>query len=90
MSAGAVLLGFGYIFVLPRSEALAALHVHSGEASQLFWQFVKMTVMNCGWLLLGAGIALHAGVFRTHFSPVSSPSPHESALRRPPQNQPAR
>ena len=48
----------------------------SSGAHALAWHAVKLVVMNCGWLLLGLGLALHAQVFSISPPPRKlSPSP---------------
>ena len=39
------------------------------RATALAWHAVKLVVMNCGWLLFGLGLALHAQVFSDFSSP---------------------
>jgi hypothetical protein len=86
--AGAFLLGFGYVVVMPLYEARVIEpfstkgHFHGSPSTALAWHVVKLMVMNLGWLLFGIGIAMHADIFG---SPVRRPraqarslSPHES------------
>ncbi len=77
--AGALMLAFGYTFVLPMYEAGVLerfaeqrRHYHGSAATALAWNVVKITVMNFGWLVFGAGMALHAGLVRL---PVRKPQP---------------
>ena len=80
--AGALLLGFGYVVMMPLYEAriIAPLsskgHSHGGAETALAWHVVKMVVMNIGWLLFGIGIAMHANIF-------GSPAPRPRAQTRP-------
>jgi hypothetical protein len=81
--AGALLLAFGYSFVLPMYEAGVLerfaeqrRHYHGSAATALAWNVVKITVMNFGWLVFGTGIALHAGLIRL---PVRKPQPVPAA-----------
>ena len=87
--AGAALLGFGYVIMMPMYEA-GAIELFSKRgryqgdpSSAVAWHCVKLVVMNGGWLLFGIGLALHAKVFTApaprRVSPVSPPtrSPHE-------------
>ncbi|HSP42464.1 MAG TPA: hypothetical protein VLO11_06320 [Luteolibacter sp.] len=69
--AGALMLAFGYTFVLPMYEAGVLerfaeqrRHYHGSAGTALAWNVVKVTVMNFGWLVFGAGMALHAGLVR--------------------------
>jgi len=89
--AGALLLGFGYMVLMPMYEADAIeLFSRSGRyrgsaASATAWHCLKLVLMNGGWLLFGIGLAMHAKIFtapaapRRAVSPVSPPtrSPHE-------------
>ncbi|MEO5714344.1 MAG: hypothetical protein ABIT37_12730 [Luteolibacter sp.] len=65
--AGALMLGFGYVIVMPLCEAglierysPGRTHYHGTAATALAWQVVKLISMNCGWLFFGLGVALHA------------------------------
>jgi hypothetical protein len=83
--SGSLLLGFGYALLLPLYDAgLIERYSPAGGATALGWHAVKMVVMNCGWLLLGIGLALHAKVF-TSFPPPRrfSPSPLVSPVHSP-------
>ncbi len=69
--AGALLLGFGYAVVMPLYEAGIIeryapdrTRYHGTAATALAWQAVKLISMNCGWLLFGLGVALHAKLIR--------------------------
>lgn len=75
--SGALLLGFGYSLLLPLYDAgLIERYSPVSGASALAWHAVKMVVMNCGWLLFGLGLALHAQVFSLSPPPRKlSPSP---------------
>ena len=74
---GAFLLGFGYAVMMPLYEAGVIERLsprgryHGGVATAMGWHAVKLVVMNAGWLLFGAGVAMHAKVLR---SPASHPS----------------
>ncbi len=88
---GALLLGCGYMILMPMYEAKAIeLFSKSGRyqgsaATATAWHCVKLVMMNGGWLFFGIGLALHAKIFtapaapRRTASPVSPPtrSPHE-------------
>jgi hypothetical protein len=87
--AGAFLLGFGYVFVMPLYEAgrieriSVRGHYHGDAATALAWHVVKLVVMNLGWLLFGIGIALHANILgspapRTRVATRKISSRHES------------
>ncbi|MCF7675902.1 MAG: hypothetical protein K9N23_08480 [Akkermansiaceae bacterium] len=70
MMTGALLLGIGYVVLLPLQESglLAAGgqgHGHESVIHSTAWQLVRLVVMNLGWLLLGGGLALHARSNRT-------------------------
>lgn len=72
--AGALLLGFGYAVMMPLYEAGVLKYYspkavgQSGAASVVAWHAVKLVVMNAGWLLFGAGVAMHAKIFGSHAS----------------------
>jgi hypothetical protein len=69
MMAGALLLCFGYAFLVPMYEAgkiekfHPRAHLHD-PASALGWHAVKLVVMNAGWLVFGLGLGLHSGLLR--------------------------
>jgi hypothetical protein len=75
--AGSLLLGFGYSVMLPSYDAgLIERFSPASGATALAWHAVKLVVMNCGWLLFGLGLALHARVFSISPPPRKlSPSP---------------
>ncbi len=75
--SGAFLLGFGYSLLLPLYDAgLIERYSPVSSATALGWHVVKLVVMNCGWLLFGLGLALHAQVFSISPPPRKlSPSP---------------
>lgn len=87
--SGALLLGFGYVVMLPMYESRSiqrfslASHCRGNGFNAVAWHSVKLVVMNSGWLLLGLGVAMHFKTF-TATSPlpkISSPVPlpsHES------------
>jgi hypothetical protein len=89
LMAGALMLAFGYAVVMPLYQGGVVMAV-TPTGGALFeytwvevgWHLVKMVAMNGGWLVLGIGVALHAGLFETEKSsapvqvPSSSPS-HE-------------
>lgn len=88
LMAGAILLAFGYAVVMPLyqggiiqpvSAIGGALFEHT--AGQVGWHLAKMVSMNGGWLVLGIGTAMHAGLFETEKSsaPLQVPlsSSHE-------------
>lgn len=88
--AGSLLLGFGYMILMPMYEAgviegISPRGIYRGsEATAMAWQCVKMVVMNGGWLLFGLGMAMHAKVFapaapRRELSPPAPLATHESA-----------
>ncbi len=65
--AGSLLLGFGYAVILPLYEAGVIeryapqrMHYHGTAATALAWHAVKLVAMNCGWLIFGLGVAIHA------------------------------
>ncbi len=85
---GALLLGFGYSFLMPLyASGMVLPYVpgarHAGgSAEALAWQVVKLVVMNAGWLFFGLGVAMHANLFHAPRK-VSRPLPrtvssHES------------
>ena len=78
MVAGSLMLAFGYAVVLPAYTAKLIPSISSpaavDSASALGWHLVKLVTMNLGWLLFGAGIAMHAKVF-------PSPAPHGKAAQ---------
>lgn len=79
--AGALLLGFGYVVMMPLYEAKIIepfsprARYQIGAADALAWHVVKLVVMNLGWLLFGLGIAFHANI-------LSLPSPRPRAAAR--------
>jgi dipeptide/tripeptide permease len=79
--SGALLLGFGYVVMMPLYEAgvierfSSRGHFRGSPETALAWHVVKLVVMNVGWLLFGIGIALHAKI-------LSSPSPRPRAANR--------
>ncbi len=76
--AGSLLLGFGYAVMLPLYDAglLPRFSSNGCSASAVAWHAVKIVVMNCGWLLFGLGLALHAQVYSVSPPPRKlSPSP---------------
>lgn len=82
--AGSLLLGFGYAVVLPLYDAglLPRFSANGSSAAALGWHVVKLVVMNCGWLLFGLGLALHAKIFapsppRRKLSPSPLTPPRE-------------
>lgn len=81
MVSGALMLAFGYMIIRPMYETghlrtyNEFLSAHPKAATWLAWTVVNMVVMNAGWLLFGAGLALHAGLIRFPARrPVSSTS----------------
>jgi hypothetical protein len=88
LMAGALLLAFGYCFMLPLYEAGVLehyspnrVHYHGNPATALGWHVIKMVVMNLGWLVLGLGFAMHAKIFTSPLprrsSEIQLPSSHE-------------
>jgi hypothetical protein len=76
--AGALMLAFGYCFLVPLYEAgilepysPSRLHYHGSAANALGWHITKLVVMNLGWLVMGLGFAMHAKI-------LASPSPRRS------------
>lgn len=72
--AGALMLGIGYSVMLPLFEVGLIGKISkdaNNSAISMIWPAVKMIVMNGGWLLFGAGLALHARIF-------SLPSPNRN------------
>jgi len=71
LMAGASLLGFGYVLILPMYEAglIERLsprgHYHGSEATAIGWHIVKLVVMNIGWLVFGLGVAMHAKILNS-------------------------
>lgn len=66
--SGALLLGFGYAFLMPMYEAgiikpVSPRNAGSAADAAFAWNSVKLIVMNGGWLLFGLGVCLHAKVF---------------------------
>jgi uncharacterized membrane protein len=88
LMAGALMLAFGYCFMLPLLEAgvlehysPARLHYHGSADTALGWHVTKLTVMNLGWLVMGLGFAMHARIL-VSTSPrrsreIQLPSPNE-------------
>jgi len=87
--AGALMLAFGYCFMVPLYEAgilepysPARLHYHGSPATALGWHVTKLVVMNLGWLVMGLGFAMHAKILASPFPRLSReiqlPSPNES------------
>ncbi|MGL4401648.1 MAG: hypothetical protein ACRCXD_17445 [Luteolibacter sp.] len=87
--SGSLLLGIGYALLLPLYDAgLIERFSPASGATALGWHAVKMVVMNCGWLFLGIGLAMHAKVFPSfppprRFSPSPLGSPAHSPLTAP-------
>ena len=87
MVAGSLLLGFGYSVMLPLYEAgiiepLTSRILLENPSTALAWHAVKLAVMNGGWLVLGTGLAMHAGVLPSPATrKVTSPRPQ--ALSQP-------
>ena len=84
--SGALLLAFGYAFLMPLYEAgvleryaPSRLHDHGSAASALAWHVVKLVTMNVGWLIFGIGLAMHANIFGAPAPtrPSVSYAPHE-------------
>ena len=79
--AGALLLGLGYVVVMPSYETglverYSPMRPFRGSSSTaLAWHTVKLASLNSGWLLFGLGVALHAKLFS--LAPASR-SPHPS------------
>ena len=82
---GAVLLGLGYGLMAPLQEAgILGQTLILGEPAEgivISWKMTKSVIMNSGWLLLGLGLAMHAGIFprltKRTCLPISNGS-HES------------
>jgi len=89
LMAGAVLLTLGYSVVMPLYQAgvliplsmVGIVPVDPDHA--LAWHVVKVVSMNGGWLLLGLGLALHAGIFESTTSPAPVESPSNRPLHEP-------
>lgn len=69
LMTGALMLGFGYGLLLPLYEAGLIeryvpnrTHYHGSAADAIGWHAVKLMVMNLGWLVFGAGLAMHASL----------------------------
>ena len=80
MMTGALLLGIGYVVLLPLQESglLAADgHGHESVIHSTAWQLGRLMVMNLGWLLLGGGLALHVRSHRTSLR-NDNPPPEDS------------
>jgi hypothetical protein len=48
------------------------------------WHLVKLFTMNAGWLMLGAGLAIHAQLFRAAAAPAAgtvepAPKPEQAS-----------
>ena len=86
MVAGSLLLGFGYAVMLPLYEAgiierMNYVILLENSATALAWHAVKLVVMNGGWLVLGTGLAMHAGVLPSPVPrKVTSPRPQALSL----------
>ena len=86
---GAFLLALGYSVVMPLYQAgvlvpLSMVGVAPVDPdTALAWHVVKVVSMNGGWLLLGLGLALHAGIFETAKSPAPVASPSTSPVHGP-------
>lgn len=86
---GAFLLALGYSVVMPLYQAgvlvpLSMVGVTPVDPdTALAWHVVKVVSMNGGWLLLGLGLALHAGIFETAKSPAPVASPTTSPVHGP-------
>ncbi len=79
--SGALMLGFGYVVLLPLYEARILEpfsptgHYHGSAATALGFHVVKTVTMNVGWLLFGIGTALHAKL-------LTAPAPLLRAVNR--------
>lgn len=86
MMFGALMLGFGYVLVLPLYHAGiiqtvgAANHLQTNADIAMAWQAVRIFAMNGGWLLFGLGLAWHAKTMSLR---------KKSPLEIPPQTHPA-
>jgi hypothetical protein len=82
--SGAALLAFGYSILTPLYQAgiLVPLDqigmVGTNPDAVIIWHGVRMLAMNGGWLLLGLGLAAHAGLFETAKSPAPVQAPRTS------------
>ncbi len=89
LMAGAVLLTLGYSVVMPLYQAgllipLSMVGIVPVDPDlALAWHVVKVVSMNGGWLLLGVGLALHAGIFESTASPAPVESPSTTPLHGP-------
>lgn len=83
MMAGALLLAFGYVLMLPLYEAGVLeryspnrLTYEGSAATAMGWHAIKLVVMNVGWLVFGLGLAMHAKIL--------NPAPIQNPLREAP------
>lgn len=89
MVGGAFLLGFGYAIMMPLYEAgvieriSSRGHYHGSAATAMGWHAVKLVIMNVGWLLFGAGVAMHAKILRSPASATSRETPLPAMSSRP-------
>lgn len=78
---GSMLLAFGYAVLVPLYEARviekfsSSAHYHGDPSVAMAWHVVKLFTMNCGWLLLGLGLAMHARLFRPQHESAVTPAP---------------
>lgn len=75
--SGALMLGFGYCFLVPLYEAgilepysPSRLHHHGSAATAFGWHVTKLVVMNLGWLVMGLGFAMHAKILVSPSTPA--------------------
>ena len=86
---GAFLLAVGYAVVMPLYQAgilvpLSQVGPATDDlASPVLWHLVKVVSMNGGWLTVGVGLALHAGLFETEKSPAPVEAPSSSPAHGP-------
>lgn len=89
LMSGAILLAFGYAVVMPLYQAGVLLPVSRIGAmpgdpdTAIIWHAVKTFSMNAGWLFLGLGLAMHAGLFETTKSPAPVQAPRTSPVHEP-------
>jgi hypothetical protein len=81
--SGALLLGLGYMVILPLHHAGVIAPAKAPAAGNsdavVFWQAVRMTVMNGGWLCFGLGLAWHAHLMKPRKNSPCDSSPHPPA-----------
>jgi hypothetical protein len=79
LMAGALLLTLGYSVIIPLYQAKVIVplshlmfYPDADAGNVMGWHLAKLFSMNCGWMLLGLGLALHARVFESVKAPVTA------------------